>query len=101
MLSECRDLHFEVLEQTLIRQVLTLTQYVRIPSLGALPAPSITIAVYISEHSAEALCYESFIKRKWVYSESTGQVDLKAKRDLNTFLDGWLKKLLDERIHVQ
>lgn len=91
--SETRDLHFEVLERTSARLLITLTQYVRIPSLGALPGPRITIAVYGNAGTAEALCYESFIKRKNVYSEINGEADLKVKSDLNGFLHRWMAHL--------
>lgn len=94
--SETRDLHFEVQERTSARLLVTLTQYVRIPSLGALPGPRITIAVYGGTCTAELICYESFIKRKKVYSDINGEADLKAKLELNAFLDGWLSTLQQE-----
>ncbi len=56
------------------------------------PDPDMEIAIYPKMQMAEALSYQDTYGYRQVYPEP-GKVNLKAKRDLNSFLNTWLSNI--------
>lgn len=56
------------------------------------PDPDITAKIYPEHRMAEALTYQDTYKYEEIYPE-TGKVNVKLKKELNTFLNQWLHVL--------
>jgi len=59
------------------------------------PDPDMEVRIYPSIKMAEALTYQDSFGYQQVYT-SPGQVNLKAKKDLNVFLNQWLSNIIDQ-----
>lgn len=59
------------------------------------PDPDMEIRIYPEMKMAEALAYQDSFGYRQVYPEP-GKVDLKAKKDLNVFLNQWLSNIAEQ-----
>lgn len=57
--------------------------------------PDITIKIYPDQKQAEALTFQNWISYMQVYPEEN-KVNLKLKKDLNSFLNFWLRNLKNQ-----
>lgn len=88
------DLNLDVLKRTPDKLVLALSHYYRHPSGDMIPDPDMVLAAYPKREQAEALSYQDLYCYREVFSSDMSRVDVRAKRSLNTFLDGWLRNLI-------
>jgi len=82
--------------------IIALHHYYRHPSGDMIADPDMEIRVMPDQKMAEALTYQDFYGYRQVYPEP-GKVDLKAKKDLNEFLNIWLRNLIKQghKISIQ
>jgi uncharacterized protein YqiB (DUF1249 family) len=90
------DLNLDVLKRGTDKTVIALSHYYRHPSGDSVADPDMEIAVYPSRGIAEALTYQDTIGYRVVYSQGGTMVDVRAKRDLNQFLNQWLDNLIQQ-----
>lgn len=91
------DLSLDILNHTDSKLIIALGHYYKHPSGDMIADPDMEIAVYKYQKFAEALSYQDAYIYRVVYSADRMQVDLRAKRDLNEFLDQWLSCLIDQK----
>ena len=60
-----------------------------------IPDPDMEVRIYPEMKMAEALSYQDSFGYQQVYP-SPSQVNLKAKKDLNVFLNQWLSNIIDQ-----
>lgn len=72
---------------------IALSHYYRHPSGDMIADPDMEIAVY--QDMIEALTYQDTYGYRRVYPEK-GKVDLRAKKELNSFLGQWLSNLINQ-----
>lgn len=60
-----------------------------------IPDPDMEVRIYPEMKMAEALSYQDSFGYQQVYP-SPGQVNLKAKKDLNVFLNQWLSNIIEQ-----
>ena len=60
-----------------------------------IPDPDMEVRIYPEMKMAEALTYQDSFGYREVYP-APGQVSLKAKKDLNVFLNQWLSNILEQ-----
>lgn len=87
------DLNFDVLHRTSSKIVIALSHYYKHPSGDMIADPDMEIAVYPDREAAEALTYQDSFGYRVVYHEGN-RVDVRAKRELNSFLNTWLGNLI-------
>ena len=75
------------------RFVIALSHYYRHDCGDMIADPDMEIAVMPRQEIAEALIYQDCYGYRRVYPEP-GKIDLRAKKDLNSFLNTWLSNLL-------
>lgn len=75
----------------LYRNVFSLTHYYK-QGGDLVPDPDMQIRVMPEGKMAEAMSYQDTYGYRQVYSD--GKVDLKAKKELNAFLNKWLSNLI-------
>lgn len=88
------DLSIELLYETEEYKVLAMAHYYK--QNGDLVAdPDMEIRVYKGYKAIEALAYQDSFGYRKVYHEGN-KVDLQAKKDLNSFLNQWLKNIVNQ-----
>lgn len=90
------DLHLDVLHKRSNRIVIALSHYYKHPSGDMIPDPDMELAVYPMLQIAEALSYQDSFCYRTIYSDDKGTEDIKAKKELNAFLDQWLSNLIKQ-----
>jgi len=60
-----------------------------------IPDPDMEVRIYLQMKMAEALTYQDSFGYQQVYP-SPSQVNLKAKKDLNVFLNQWLSNIIEQ-----
>jgi uncharacterized protein YqiB (DUF1249 family) len=91
------DLSLDILSRDDVKLMIALGHYYKHPSGDMVADPDMEIAVYINQYLAEALSYQDAEIYRVVYSPDRMHVDVRAKRDLNEFLDEWLSKLIEQK----
>ena len=90
------DLNVDVLyREDQDRVVMALSHYYGHDSGDMIADPDMEIAVMPKRKLAEALAYQDCFGYRRVYPEA-GKVDLRAKKELNSFLNIWLSNLLEQ-----
>lgn len=95
------DLHLDVLEST--EDQLRIALHHSFEQNGDLVSdPDMEIRVYLIDgwKKAEALTYQDQLTYQMVYPQPN-LVDIKAKKELNQFLAGWLKNCIDQGHSLQ
>ena len=87
------DLNLDVLTRTPSKIVIALSHYYKHPSSDIIADPDMEIAAYPDREVAEALTYQDTFGYRVVYHDGN-RVDVRAKRDLNSFLNTWLGNLI-------
>lgn len=95
------DLNLDVLHKRSNRIVIALSHYYKHPSGDRIPDPDIELEVYPKLEIAEALSYQDSFCYRTIYSDDKGTEDIKAKRELNAFLDQWLSNLIEQGHHIK
>lgn len=96
------DLNVDVLDRNNDYLLLALSHYYRHPSGDMVPDPDMEVRVMPTSRIAEAMAYQDSVGYRRVYcdyDQATGQflkVDLRAKTELNQFLDQWLSNLIQQ-----
>ena len=86
------DLNLDVLRRGKDKTVIALSHYYK-QGGDMIPDPDVTLAVYPDRAMAEALSYQDCYRFQEVYSDCGRLVDIRAKRELNKFLNHWLGNL--------
>ena len=90
------DLNVDVLyREDQDRFVIALSHYYKHGCGDMIADPDMEIAVMPGRRMAEALTYQDGFGYRRVYPEP-GKVDVRAKKDLNSFLNTWLSNLLSQ-----
>lgn len=90
------DLNLDVLHKRSNRIVIALSHYYKHPCGDMIPDPDMELAVYPMLEIAEALSYQDSFCYRTIYSDDKGAEDIKAKKELNAFLDQWLSNLIEQ-----
>lgn len=90
------DLNLDVIYKRSNRIIIALSHYYRHPGGDMIADPDMEIAVYPKLEQAEALGYQDCYCYREVYRDSNGTEDIKAKKELNAFLDQWLSNLIEQ-----
>lgn len=91
------NLGLDVLDETEEHYHIALSHYYRHPSGDMIADPDTELLVHRKARMAEALTYQdSFGYRVVYHDQKRTRVDLRAKRELNSFLRDWLSNLLDQ-----
>jgi uncharacterized protein YqiB (DUF1249 family) len=85
------DLCVDVLIKEPDKTIISLAHYYK-QNGDMVPDPDMEIAIYPDRKMAEALSFQDIYGYREVYPEE-GMVNLKAKKDLNGFLNTWLGNL--------
>lgn len=89
------DLNLDILHRRPDRLIIALSHYYK--QNGDLVAdPDLELAVYPMQEKAEALAYQDCWGYRRVYGEDGTDVDERAKRELNSFLNQWLTNLIQQ-----
>lgn len=89
------DLNLDVLHKRSNRILIALSHYYK--QNGDMVAdPDMEVMVYPKLEIAEALSYHDSFSYRTIYSDDNGTEDIKAKRELNAFLDQWLSNLIQQ-----
>lgn len=86
------DLNLDVLRRSKDKTVIALSHYYKHGG-DSIADPDMVIAVYPDRAMAEALSYQDCYLYQEVYSDGGRLVDIRVKRELNTFLSHWLSNL--------
>lgn len=89
------DLNLDILHKRSTRIIIALSHYYK-QNGDMIPDPDMQIAVYPNLELAEALAYQDSFCYREVYSDDKGTEDIKAKNELNAFLDQWLSNLIEQ-----
>jgi uncharacterized protein YqiB (DUF1249 family) len=90
------DLNLDVIYKRSNRIIIALSHYYRHPSGDMIPDPDMQIAVYPKLEQAEALAFQDCYSYRRVYGDDNTTEDIKAKKELNAFLDLWLTNLIEQ-----
>lgn len=94
-------LNLDVIRKRSSRIIIALSHYYKHSSGDLIPDPDMEIAVYPAQELAEALTYQDCDCYRRVYGEDGATEDIKAKKELNAFLDQWLTNLIDQGHHIK
>jgi uncharacterized protein YqiB (DUF1249 family) len=86
------DLNLDVLRRGKDKTIIALSHYYK-QAGDMIPDPDMVLAVYPDRAMAEALTYQDCYRYQEVYSDGGRLVDIRAKRELNKFLNHWLGNL--------
>lgn len=86
------DLNLDILRRGKDKTVIALSHYFK-QGGDMIADPDMVIAVYPDRAMAEALSYQDCYRYQEVYSDGGRLVDIRAKRELNKFLNHWLGNL--------
>ena len=95
------NLNLDVLRRGATKTVIALSHYYKHPSGDMIADPDMGLAVYPDRAMAEALSYQDSFGYREVYSNGGAMVDVRAKRELNQFLNQWLSNLIDQGHCIQ
>jgi uncharacterized protein YqiB (DUF1249 family) len=90
------DLNLDILHRRPDRIIIALSHYYRHPSGDMIADLDMETAVYPQREMAEALAYQDCWGYRRVYGEDGATVDVRAKRELNSFLNHWLTNLIQQ-----
>ena len=90
------DLNLDILHRRPDHIIIALSHYYRHQSGDMIPDPDMELAIYPQLEKAEALAYQDIWGYRRVYGDDGATVDVKAKRELNCFLNQWLTNLISQ-----
>lgn len=90
------DLNLDILHRRPDRIIIALSHYYRHQSGDMIADPDMEIAVYPQRDMAEALAYQDIWGYRRVYGDDETTVDVRAKSELNRFLNQWLTNLVQQ-----
>ncbi len=96
IVSGYMNLNLDVLKRGTDKMVIALSHYYRHSSGDMIADPDMEVAVYPAKGLAEALTYQDTYGYRVVYSDGGTKVDVRARRDLNEFLNQWLDNLIEQ-----
>lgn len=94
-------LNLDVIHKRSSRIIIALSHYYKHSSGDLIPDPDMEIAVYPAQKLAEALTYQDSDCYRRVYGDDGATEDIKAKKELNVFLDQWLSNLIEQGHHIK
>jgi uncharacterized protein YqiB (DUF1249 family) len=90
------DLNLDILHRRPDRIIIALSHYYKHPSGDMIADPDMELAVHPQQEKIEALAYQDIWGYRRVYGDDGATVDVRAKRDLNAFLNQWLTNLIHQ-----
>jgi len=90
------DLNLDIIHRRPDRIIIALSHYYKHPSGDMIADPDMELAVYPLQEKAEALAYQDCWGYRRVNGEDGITVDVRAKRELNSFLNQWLTNLINQ-----
>lgn len=94
------DLNLDILHRRPDRLIIALSHYYK-QNGDMIADPDMELAVYPLQEKAEALAYQDIWGYRRVYGDDDATVDVKAKRELNGFLNQWLTNLIQQGHEIQ
>lgn len=95
------DLNLDILHRRPDRIIIALSHYYKHPSGDMIADPDMEIAVYPQRETAAALAYQDIWGYRRIHGDDETAVDVKAKRELNWFLNQWLTNLIQQGHCIQ
>lgn len=89
------DLNLDILHRRPNRLIIALSHYYK-QNGDMIADPDMELAIYPHQEKAEALAYQDIWGYRRVYGEDGATEDMKAKRELNWFLNQWLTNLINQ-----
>lgn len=89
------DFNLDVLHRRPDRLIIAISHYYK-QNGDMIADPDMELAVYPQLEKAEALAYQDIWGYRRVYGDDGATVDVKAKRELNWFLNQWLTNLINQ-----
>ena len=89
------DFNLDILHRRPDRIIIAISHYYE-QNGDSVADPDMELAVYPQREKAEALAYQDIWGYRRVYGEDGATVDMKAKRELNSFLNQWLTNLIHQ-----
>ncbi len=96
VVSGYMDLSLDILKRGSDKNIIALSHYYKHPSGDMVADPDMEVAVYPARNMAEALSYQDTYGYRTVYTNGGTMVDVRARRDLNEFLNQWLDNLIQQ-----
>ena len=93
-------LHIALLYSFGQTSMLSLSQYCEHPQGYTVADPSMIIAVYMDNKSAEALVFQNYLGSRRIYFDDIAVSGGTIKTEMNQFLGQWLANLLAEGGHI-
>lgn len=90
------DLNLDILHRRPDRIIIALSHYYKHPSGDMIADPDMELAIFPRQEKAEALAYQDIWGYRRVYGDDGATVEVKAKRELNWFLNQWLTNLINQ-----
>jgi len=90
------DLGVDVLERHELKLVIALSHYYKHPSGDMMPDPDMTMAVYFSNETVDALTFQDCFGFRQVYRRDLSVESPAIRQDLNEFLEFWLTNLREQ-----
>ncbi len=87
------DLNLDILQRKPDRITIAMSHYYK-QNGDMIADPDMEIAMYPQRQTAQALTYQDCYSYRRVYGEDNVTIDIRAKRDLNQFLNQWLSNLI-------
>lgn len=89
------DLNLDILHRRPDRLIIALSHYYK-QNGDMIADPDMELAIYPQQEKAEALAYQDCWGYRRVYGDDDATVDVRAKRELNGFLNQWLTNLIQQ-----
>lgn len=90
------DVNVEIVEKHKNKLVVRLSHYLERLYGDAIPDPDMTIVIYPATETAGALTYRDCFGYRQVYCDELMAFSPLAKKDLNSFLEQWLTKMIEQ-----
>lgn len=89
------DLNLDILHRRPDRLLIAISHYYK-QNGDMIADPDMELAVYPLQEKAEAFAYQDCWGYRRVYGDDGATVDIRAKRELNGFLNQWLTNLIQQ-----
>lgn len=95
------DLHYDYLNKDKNGNIIIALAHNRHENGETIPDPDMEIRVFRDMQMAEAMTYQDCIGYRNVYHDNGKKVDIKVKKELNDFLNMWLRNLINQGHKIQ
>jgi uncharacterized protein YqiB (DUF1249 family) len=95
------DLNLDILHRRPDRIIIALSHYYKHPSGDMIADPDMELAIYPSKEIVEAQSYQDMFCYRRVCLDDGVTEDIRARRELNQFLNQWLTNLIEQGHHIK